>query len=167
MNRRMLSVAAFALVGSTALGASNVMAHGKPTQQGKSQLTGACLASGSTITAQNKTGIVAANVAFKTQLACAHFLQANRTLAVHSVTPGISTTGLQPSGTTTVHGNTAAAQLCPARNSTATVFFKTASSTIVGKVTFSSSLKSHGECVSYFARNKSLQIVTSPATATH
>jgi hypothetical protein len=166
MYRRILCVAAFALVGSLALGTSTVMAQGKPTQQGKSQVTGACQAGGSTITAQNKTATVAANVAFKTSRACAHFLQHNPALTVHSVALGMNTTGLQPSGTTTIHGNSAAAQLCPARNSTGTVYFKTASSSSVGKVTFGSALKSHGECVSYFARNKSLQIVTSPTTAT-
>jgi hypothetical protein len=77
------------------------------------------------------------------------------------------TTGLRPSGTTTVHGNSAAAQLCPAPNAKGTVFFQTASSTTVGTITFKSPLKSHGECVSFFARNKSLLIVTSPSSTNH
>jgi hypothetical protein len=98
------------------------------------------------------------------QQACAHFLQNSHALTVHTATPGMNTTGLQPSGTTTVHGNSAAAQLCPARNSTGTVYFRSATSTTVGSFTFTSSLKSHGQCVSYFATNKDLQIVTSPTT---
>lgn len=167
MNRRALTVTAFALIGSIAWGAPAAMAKGKPTQPGKSHVTGACLAGGSTIAAQNKTGTVAANVAFKTQAACAHFLQNNHALTVHTVTPGMNTTGLQPSGMTTVHSNSAAAQLCPSRNSTGTLYFKSATSTTVGTFTFNSPLKSHGVCVSYFARNKNLQIVTSPTTTGH
>jgi hypothetical protein len=161
------SVAAIVLAASTISTASIAMAKGKPAQAGKSQVTGACMATGSTVTAQNKSSTVTARVAFKTQRACAHFLQVNHSLTVHSVTPGMNTTGLQPTGTTTVHGNSAAAQLCPARNSTGTVYFKTASSNTVGTFTFSNSLKSHGQCVSYFAQNKNLQIVTSPTTTGH
>jgi hypothetical protein len=167
MHRLLRSAGALALAGSMALTVSAAMAQGKPAQHGKSQVTGACMASGSTITAQNKTGTVAANVAFKTQRACAHFLKNNHALTVHSATPGMITTGLEPGGTTTVHGNSAAAQLCPARGSTSTVYFKTSANSIVGKSTFSNPLKSHGECVSYFAQNKNLQIVTSPTTTSH
>jgi hypothetical protein len=152
---RRLSVIALAL--AIGLSASGAQAKSKPTTGG-TQAAQACLAGGSTVVL--KTGTTLVTVAFANQVSCSRFFAHNPGVTIQSVTPGFHPSGLLPNGTQRLHGNSAAAQFCPARGSTATVSFRTLSSTTVGTATFTNPVKSHGQCVSYFARNKSLLIVT-------
>jgi hypothetical protein len=142
------------LLGSSA---THVQANGKPTAIG-TQATQACLTQGSTVVLKSAAGVF--TIAFANGTSCSRFFAHNPGLTVQSVTPGFHTAGLTPTGTQRLHGNSTAAQFCPTRGATATVSFRTANSTTVGTAAFMNPLKSHGQCVSFFARNKSLMIVT-------
>jgi hypothetical protein len=92
-------------------------------------------------------------VNFANQTACQAFLRHNPTL---SAVPGsvTSTSTTPPAPTGTAHGNSQAAHFCPKNGGT--VNFKSVSGSQSGNMTF----KNHGECVSFFAQNRNLQIVT-------
>ncbi|HEX6507025.1 MAG TPA: hypothetical protein VF221_05270 [Chloroflexota bacterium] len=157
--RSIRSLSVFALAMTFILTAPGVMAKGKPAHAGNTTAASSCLAQGSTLTLKNAAGTMTVTVSFRSQAACTRFLAHNPGMSVQSVTPGFTSVGLQPTSMHRVFGNSSAAQFCPASGTTAQVSFRTLSGTTTGMANFPNPLKSHGQCVSYFARNKSLLIV--------
>jgi hypothetical protein len=140
-----------------AFSGSSVMAKGKGSGANKGKAK-TCLAGASTMTLQNKAGKQKTTVAFKNGTACLNFLKHEKNLKVTTVGPGANTSLTTPTGKSSKHGNSMAAQLCPAKSSTTkAIYFRNAVNTVTGK-----SFANHGQCVSFFAKDHSLLIVTTP-----